>query len=54
MILFSFSVVHAAFEKLGLDCASWPEPVYTDLLRSVCFCVDLLDYIRLDFALAYA
>ncbi|XP_057433193.1 CBBY-like protein isoform X2 [Lotus japonicus] len=22
-----------AFEKLGLDCASWPEPVYTDLLR---------------------
>lgn len=25
----------AAFEKLGLDCASWNEPVYSDLLR--CF-----------------
>ncbi|KAM1107789.1 hypothetical protein EV1_004473 [Malus domestica] len=22
-----------AFKKLGLDCASWPEPVYLDLLR---------------------
>lgn len=32
---FEFDVVIAAFEKLGLDCASWNEPVYTDLLR--CF-----------------
>jgi len=30
---FEFDVVIAAFEKLGLDCASWNEPVYTDLLR---------------------
>ncbi|CAH2046364.1 unnamed protein product [Thlaspi arvense] len=22
-----------AFQKLGLDCANWPEPVYSDLLR---------------------
>jgi hypothetical protein len=32
---FEFDVVIAAFEKLGLDCASWNEPVYSDLLR--CF-----------------
>ncbi|KAM1138332.1 hypothetical protein ACFX14_036115 [Malus domestica] len=24
---------NAAFKKLGLDCASWTEPVYLDLLR---------------------
>ncbi|CAI8600653.1 unnamed protein product [Vicia faba] len=31
-----------AFEKLGLDCASWSEPVYSDLLR--CFFGYLLLY----------
>ncbi|KAL5082712.1 hypothetical protein RYX36_011133 [Vicia faba] len=31
---FDFDVVLAAFEKLGLDCASWSEPVYSDLLRT--------------------
>ncbi|KAL5101215.1 hypothetical protein RYX36_005542 [Vicia faba] len=31
---FDFDVVLAAFEKLGLDCASWSEPVYSDLLRN--------------------
>ncbi|XP_010538601.1 PREDICTED: haloacid dehalogenase-like hydrolase domain-containing protein At3g48420 [Tarenaya hassleriana] len=24
---------NVAFQKLGLDCANWPEPVYSDLLR---------------------
>ena len=39
---FDFDVVLAAFEKLGLDCASWSEPVYSDLLR--CFFGYLLLY----------
>jgi arginine exporter protein ArgO len=32
-VIFDFDVVLAAFEKFGLDCASWNEPVYLDLLR---------------------
>ncbi|KAL5052416.1 hypothetical protein RYX36_033098, partial [Vicia faba] len=39
---FDFDVVLVAFEKLGLDCASWSEPVYSDLLR--CFFGYLLLY----------
>lgn len=26
---------NVAFQKLGLDCANWPEPVYSDLLRYI-------------------
>lgn len=48
LLFFDFDLVLAAFEKLGLDCASWNEPVYSDLLRCFFFCY-LLDYF-----LAYA
>ena len=37
----------AAFEKLGLDCANWTEPIYADLLRCVCWTIVL------DGSLAY-
>lgn len=52
----SFHLVPAAFEKLGLDCANWNEPVYSDLLRcvsvSVCVCVFFWLYL-LDCSLAF-
>lgn len=28
-----FKWICSAFQKLGLDCANWTEPVYADLLR---------------------
>jgi len=29
------SLMHLAFQKLGLDCANWTEPIYMDLTRCV-------------------
>jgi len=47
---FKFDVVIAAFEKLGLDCASWNEPVYSDLLRCFYFIFGYLLHCYLAYA----
>ena len=33
LIYLSFFLILPAFQKLGLDCANWTEPVYSDLVR---------------------
>ncbi|KAL9320643.1 hypothetical protein ACSQ67_012482 [Phaseolus vulgaris] len=39
-----------AFERLGLDCANWTEPVYSDLAKCVCLWL----FVILECSVAYA